>query len=345
MRRGLSHLWPVALLFMTSFSCAQELDTFTVPIMKAADPWVVRHEGKYYWAFSEQGRGLRIHCSTRLSEPGAGTVVWQAPVDGPYSRQVWAPEIHFLDGRAWIYFAASDGLNANHRMFAVRASSNDPLGSYEFAGELYTGDDVSTGTNNRWAIDGTVLEHQGKRYFIWSGWEDENDVQYLYIARLDAPGKIGSNRVRLCQNDDHLWERVAENPAERGLNEAPQVLIRDERIFLIYSASASWLPTYKLGLLELDPAGDPLDPSAWRKADTPVFQSTAKTFGVGHDSFTLSPDGTEWWHVYHAKTSREPGFDRVIIIQPFTWTADGRPDFGLPLDPGTTLKRPSGETP
>ena len=36
---------------------------------------------------------------------GKKTVVWEAPADGPYSKEVWAPELHFVEGKWRIYFA------------------------------------------------------------------------------------------------------------------------------------------------------------------------------------------------------------------------------------------------
>ena len=148
---------------------------------------------------------------------------------------------------------------------------------FRFKAELYTGDDIGNYKQNRWAIDGTILEHGGLRYFLWSGWEDDQDEQWLYIAAMANPWTIATARVRLCANDDFLWERLDETASSRGLNEAPQVLTRHGRVFIVYSASASWETTYKLGLLELVPGGDPLNPSSWRKWAKPVFQSTRET--------------------------------------------------------------------
>jgi len=317
--------------------------SFTQPIRHGADPWVVRHGENYFWAFSDQSKGIRLHRSKTLTRPGEGKVVWTAPETGPYSKQVWAPEIHFIDQKAYLYFAASDGRNENHRMFVLESATADPLGPYRMRGELYTGDDVAGGSTPRWAIDGTLLEHKGARYFIWSGWHDDTDVQFIFLARMSNPWTISSDRVKLVANDDHLWERVGEKMEGRGLNEAPQVLQHDGRVFVVYSASASWLPTYKLGLLELKADADPMDPKSWRKYPEPVFSSTEQTFGVGHGAFVRSPDDKEWWHTFHAKVSREPGFDRNVFLQPFRWDATGLPDFGKPLAAGAKIPLPSGE--
>lgn len=317
-------------------------DHFTNPITLGADPFVVRHEGRYLRSFSDGKRKVGLSVSRDLTRPGPTRVVFTAPDAGPASRAVWAPEIHLLDGRWHIYFAASDGPNRNHRAFVIRSAGEDPLGPYTLHGPLYTGDDPDMKAANRWAIDMTVLELDGGRYAIWSGWsEADDDKQFLYAARMKSPLEIAAPRRRIAGNDDHLWERTEETPTSRGLNEGPQVLRHGDRVFLTYSCGASWLPTYKLGLLELT-GDDPLDPACWTKHPEPVFRSTAQTFGVGHASFTTSPDGAEHWIVFHAKRSRKPGWSRAIFAQPFRFDEKGWPVFGRPVAPGAALPLPSG---
>ena len=225
----------------------------------------------------------------------------------------------------------------------LQSESDDPLGRYTLHGPLYTGDDSGMSISNCWAIDMTILELGTRRYAIWSGWPDDRDLQYLYIAPLKDPLTVAAPRTRICANDDFLWERVDERPQGRGLNEAPEVLQHAGRTFVSYSCSGSWQPSYKLGLLELKPGGDPLNPEDWRKCPKPVFQSSARTFGVGHNSFVKSPDGTEDWLVYHAKCDRRDGWRRVVFAQRFEWNTGGFPDFGEPVASGQPLPLPSGE--
>jgi len=115
--------------------------------------------------------------------------VFHPPADVAYSREIWAPELQRIRGRWYIYFAASDGVNANHRMYALQAVGDDPQGDYVLKGRV--GD-----PSDRWAIDGVALELRGKLYFVWSGWpEAKGDFpQVLYIAAMRDPWTIAGRR-------------------------------------------------------------------------------------------------------------------------------------------------------
>jgi arylsulfatase A-like enzyme/GH43 family beta-xylosidase len=324
---------------------------FVNPIGEGADPWVIRdpHADRYLWCFSEGNRAIAVHTSDSLTSLGQKHIVWTAPEAGPVSREVWAPELHFLDDRWHIYFAASDGRNENHLAYVLRSEGADPLGSYELHGPLATGEGADGRSPSIWAIDMTVLEHAGKRYALWSGWDAPGtDQQFLYIAPMKSAYELAGPRVRICANDDYPWERTEPGPRGRGLNEAPQVLksrgaaADRERTFVTYSCGASWLPTYKLGLLELV-GEDPLDPRSWTKRRRPWFAGTDETFGVGHSCFIMSADETQWWHVFHAKRDRNPGWRRTIFVQPMSFGPQGVPHLGTPVAPGKVLPRPSGD--
>ncbi len=320
-------------------------DQFVNPIAEGADPWVIRDPNaeRYLWCFSDGNRGIAIHTSDSLTSLGEKHIVWQAPAEGPYSKEIWAPELHYLDGHWHIYLAASDGKNENHLAYVLRSEGQDPLGPYQLHGPLATGEGADGRSPNVWAIDMTVLEHQGRRYALWSGWDAPGtDRQYLYIAPMKSPVELAGPRIRICDNADYPWERTEPGERGRGLNEAPQVLKHGNRTFVTYSCGASWLPSYKLGLLELV-GNDPLDPASWNKRRRPWFESTEETYGVGHSCFVRSPDGSQWWHVYHAKRDRNPGWRRAVFVQPMDFGPRGMPRLGKPVAAGEVLTRPAGE--
>lgn len=115
---------------------------FVNPIAEGADPWVTRDERslKYYWCMSEGNRAIAVHASDSITSLGPKQIVWRAPNEGPFSREVWAPELHQIDNRWFIYFAASDGQNKNHRAYVLASRTTDPLGEYDLHGPLVTGD-------------------------------------------------------------------------------------------------------------------------------------------------------------------------------------------------------------
>ncbi|MEZ6138165.1 MAG: hypothetical protein R3C53_25045 [Pirellulaceae bacterium] len=86
---------------------------------------------RYLWCMSEGNRAIAVHTSDSVTSMGRKHIVWQAPDSGSVSQQVWAPELHWLDGHWHIYFAASDGKNENHLGYVLKSNTEDPLGDYE----------------------------------------------------------------------------------------------------------------------------------------------------------------------------------------------------------------------
>jgi len=309
--------------------------TFKNPILPApsADPWVTFHEGTYYYCESRHQDTIWIRKAASFTDfaEDDGIMVWSAPSFGPDSKSLWAPELHLIEGRWYIYYAADDGLNENHKMWVLEGLTNDPCGPYRLRGCLDT---------SGWAIDGTVLKlNDGRLFFLWSGWPGhENGQQNLYIAPMSNPWTLSGPRV-LIAKPEHSWETV-----DMAICEGPQILQRAGRTFVVYSASGSWSEDYCLGLLELK-GSDPLQAVSWHKHGC-AFQKTNTVWGLGHCSFVTSPDGSEDWIVYHAKAKRKKGWnDRNVRAQKFTWTAEGLPDFGTPISAGVSLHVPSGFVP
>ena len=112
-------------------------------------------------------------------------------------------------------------------------------------------------------------------------------------------------------------------------------------LFIVYSTRGSWSRHYKLGQLRLrTPDSDPLDPASWIKSG-PVFTGNDHIHGVGHASFTTSPDGREHWIYYHSKKDTVHNWGRDVRLQRFDFDAAGNPRFGQPAEPGP-YPMPSG---
>jgi GH43 family beta-xylosidase len=309
---------------------------FNVVASRGADPWLWRHDGQYYAAVTTGGN-ITLTRSRFLSTLGAGErkVVWTPPPGTPVARDLWAPELHRL-GEAWyLYVAADDGDNANHRMYVLENKADDPLeGTFVFKGQ------VVDPKNDRWAIDGTVLKVGEALFFVWSGWEGASNVrQNLYIAPMSNPWTLSGPRVEISR-PTQPWETQGAPPA---VNEGPQVLIRGRLVIVVYSASGSWTDSYCLGMLTADIESDLLSPASWKKHDRPVFAGARGVYGPGHCTFVKSPDGREDWIVYHAARYQGAGWTRHIRAQPFAWDADGLPRFGVPAAPDRPIPLPGGE--
>lgn len=313
--------------------------TFKNPLaeMDTPDPSVVYVDGYYYMTFTHNGTDIMVMKSQTLDfHQAERKVVWYPPVGTMYSANLWAPEIQYLQGRWYVYFAADDGNNENHRMYAIEADTEDPLGSYTFKGQI-------TDETNKWAIDGLALEHEEQLYFIWSGWEgDANIQQNTYIAPMSDPLTIRGSRVLLSE-PDLAWEQAGGPPY---INEGQAILKKDGRVFLAYSGAGSWTPFYSIGMLTLEEGSDPLVASNWIKSQTPLMQmdEEAGVYGPGHNSFVTSPDGSEDWIVYHATSGISDGWNnRKARAQKVHWNDDGMPEFGKPLSVDTAIVVPSGE--
>jgi GH43 family beta-xylosidase len=317
------------------------LDHFVNPIVHAvqpagaADPSVVFHDGWYYYCKSLCDNAIGVARAARLQDIGRAPMVtvWRPPAGTQWSEQVWAPELQRVRGRWVIYFAASDGHNHNHRMYALESSGDDLQQGWRLHGKVADASDC-------WAIDGLTLEHAGALFHVWSGWRGHDDgfPQVLYLAPMSDAFTICGERIEIAA-PEHDWEC-------RGapLLEGPALLQRDGRTFLAYSASASWSDDYAVGLLSFD-GRDMRSPRSWVKAPQPVLARHAgnRIYGPGHNSFTTSPDGREDWIVYHAIDQSGGGWSqRSVRAQRFGWSAEGAPVFDVPTAAGCPIREPSG---
>lgn len=335
-RFGKTLLPAICLFLLSQVGCAgsgagaaNRDDFYNLLMQNGADPWIYKHTDGYYYFTKTTGGDVTVWRSASLTGVDAAPrrVI---PTGG---HNIWAPELHYIDGAWYIYYAMDDGDNANHRMYVMENTSADPTqGVWEQKGQI-------TDSTNRWAIDGTVLQLDGQLYFIWSGWEGEVNVrQNLYIAHMSNPWTIDSERVEIAR-PTYAWE-TNHSP---HVNEGPQVAVRNGTINLVYSASGSWTNDYCLGLITADVTRDLLNPASWHKREEPIFVSGNGLYGPGHHSFTTSPDGKEDWIVYHVAKYKDAGWSREVRMQRFTWNEDNTPNLGVPVDPNLPLPLPSGE--
>ena len=127
---------PAAILLACGVLFAQPLVNPLLP--SGADPWVTQR-GEFYYYMNTTGNSLTIWKTRSMSDLAQAEkkVVWRPPANGPYSRDIWAPELHFLRGKWYIYFAADAGTNASHRLWVLKNDSGDPLsGEWHMKGKV-----------------------------------------------------------------------------------------------------------------------------------------------------------------------------------------------------------------
>ena len=302
-------------------------------ILQRADPFVCRaSDGSYYFTASvpSYDRIVLRHSPTLAGLAQAPEVcVWERHEQGPMSWHVWAPELHFLFGRWYLYFAAGEKEDVwKIRPYVLECAGEDPMkgpwtekGKMERAGE----DEFSF---EAFSLDATVFECRGSWYYVWAEKVGVGkQISNLYIARMASAAKLDTVQV-LLTTPDYDWERVG-----FWVNEGPAVLKRDGKLYLTYSASATG-ECYCMGMLSAREDADLLDPASWKKERYPVLKSDPEKgiYGPGHNSFTKDEAGNDVC-VYHARTyariQGDPLYDpnRHTMLMKVEWDGEDRPVF------------------
>lgn len=306
-------------------------------VIQRADPFIYKHiDGYYYFTASIPTFDcIEIRRAKKIDElQDAETVIaWKKHENGEMSQLIWAPEIHYINEKWYIYFAAAPdrevtGITFNHKMYVLENDSENPL-----TGEWVEKGQIKTGWES-FALDGTTFEHNDRLYYVWAQEDlkvEPNSHSNIYIAELENPWTLKSKAVLLSKAELD-WEIKL-----YWVNEGPAILKKNDKIFLTYSASATD-ENYCIGMLVADENSDLLNPNSWVKLNEPVFKTSYenKQYGPGHNSFTVSEDGKNNLLVYHSRNYLELKGDplsdpnRHTRIEVIKWNEDGMPDFGVP---------------
>ena len=303
-------------------------------VEQRADPFVCKHtDGYYYFTGSVPSYdSIEIRRAKTLNELQEAQTfnVWKKHDSGPMSQHVWAPEIHYLDGKWYVYFAASEVDDIwKLRPYVLECKGQNPLeDEWIELGQMQAADgDFKTFVD--FSLDGTVFENNGKRYFCWA---EKTGGQFaasnLYLAEMESPIKLKTTQFMLT-TPDYDWERI-----DFWVNEGPAVIKNNGKIYITFSASATGA-CYCMGMMEADQNSDLLDRNSWKKSRYPVLETDyeKEIFGPGHNSFTIAEDGVTPLSIYHArdyeKIVGDPLYDpnrhaRVMIVK---FDKEGKPIF------------------
>ncbi len=304
-------------------------------IMQRADPYVYRHsDGTYYFTASVPAYDsivLRKSHSLNGLSPSAETVIWKKHASGPMGAHIWAPELHYLENKWYIYFAAGNAESPWHiRPYILECADEDPLtGTWVEKGMIQPaeGDDFSF---QAFSLDATILENKGKYYYIWAEKVGVGkQISNLYISGMASPTRLETVQV-LLTTPDYDWERYG-----YWVNEGPAILKKNGKIYLTYSASDTGIH-YCLGMLSVDENDDLLDPENWHKERMPVLATNEALgiYGPGHNCFTVDENGNSIM-VFHARTETKiegnPLYNpnRHAMMLEVTWNEKGKPVFEL----------------
>ncbi|WP_167958936.1 family 43 glycosylhydrolase [Anaerosporobacter faecicola] len=302
-------------------------------ILQRADPYVYRHtDGVYYFTASVPEYDciiLRRGYSLQELATAKEHIIWKKHDHGPMSKHIWAPELHYLKGKWYIYFAGGEQEDVwKIRPYVLECSGQDPIrDDWIEKGKMRRAEEDKF-SFEAFSLDATVFEDQGELYYVWAEKVGVGkQISNLYIAKMKTPYELMTVQVMLT-TPDYDWERVG-----YWVNEGPAVIKHNDKIFLTYSASDTG-PAYCLGMLCATSGTDLLDPLSWKKERYPVLKSDEKLqiYGPGHNSFTVN-EKDEPIMVYHARKESEVGDNplynpnRHAQLMRIKWDEGGKPVF------------------
>ena len=309
-------------LSLTWLAAAKPVATFSNPLYQGEDPWVIFQDGSYYVCTSGPADPTAVYVSKSptLIERGEKVKVWQ---DSENYRRVFAPELHFINGKWYVYFCADvKSAGWKHMAVVLQARTADPLAGFTNAGVLFTGDEHG----NAQANDFTVVTFNHQLYAFWGSLSDKY-MNGALIAPMDNPTTITAYRK------------------EMGLNaEGPRAMVRSNKLIMTGAAGGFASKSYSLiGLLYTPDAGPIDDKASWKPLGT-LLKTTADVWGPSRASFTVSADGTENWVMFHSKIfNADDNGMREVNIQKFTFDRNDLPIFAKPAGPAAMLANPSGD--
>lgn len=314
-------------------------------IEERADPWITKGSDGYYYftaSYPMYGSGdsngyskviLRRAKNIEGLQDAEEVTIWESKNSANIHRYIWAPEIHEINGKWYVYFTGSTSSNVwGIRPHVLECTGDNIMDSTSWSErgkfQALEGDSFSF---NDFSLDMTYFENNGTHYVIWAQKGTTSDL-YMATINPDEPWKLTS-KAMLLTTPEYSWERINEN-----VNEGPAVIKRDGKVFVYFSAAATGVE-YCMGVLIANSDSDLMNPDSWVKTPYPVLTSddVPGEYGPGHNSFTVDENGNDIF-VYHARSqecyenkckysNEDPLYDpcRDARVKNVHWAADGTP--------------------
>ena len=309
--------------------CLAQVSGNIVPVH---DPCIIK-SGSFYYLFCT-GWGIPIRKSKDLHEwEGMGKVFptephapkWTFERVPHFKGWIWAPDIHYYNGRFILFYAVSTWGSNQSCIGLVVNETLDP-----------------TDPNYRWVDQGMVIQSK-------PGKDNWNAIDSNFV--LDRDGNpwltFGSfwGGIQLTKLDSKTLKPERDPPrtipiaSRSGIGpnaiEAPFILWKDGYYYLFFSVDHCCRgtdSTYKIMVGRSKAIDGPYKDRMGRPllmgGETLVLASHGNFHGPGHNAVLV--EGTSYWLVHHMYDAGNNGA-RTLQIRPMIWAQDGWPLAGEPI--------------
>jgi len=234
------------------------------------DPFVLRHNGKYYMypssGVAENGiSGVKVFESDDL-------VNWTYKgfaLEAAEATQAYAPEVIYHNG--WFYMCQSGNKGTGHYIY----KSESPIGPFQ----AVTGD-------FEYGIDGSLwLDDDGNLFFLYA------KSKSIRVVPIDQSTMTPPNQTNI--------HKVLTASMNGGWVEGPGLFRRGDILYLTYSGNKVTADNYRVGYsyqIGSDPMGDFIQP----EDNILIMAAGPDNFrGLGHNSNVVGPNLDSWYAAYH----------------------------------------------
>ncbi|MDE6529005.1 MAG: glycoside hydrolase family 43 protein, partial [Muribaculaceae bacterium] len=160
------------------------------------------------WDISAERGGVQVFKSRDLKTWSEPVQVLEIPADNWATGTIWAPEMHEIDGRFYLFATVNDSITwkapQNGRKFEQRGTqifvADSPMGPFEALGEK-----LPVTPMGQMCLDGTFYRENGRNYMVYCHeWVEISDGT-VEMIELDSELKAVSQPVRLFCGSAPAW--------------------------------------------------------------------------------------------------------------------------------------------
>ncbi|MDS0526751.1 family 43 glycosylhydrolase [Clostridium sp. SHJSY1] len=313
------------------------LDEYSKPLIEQrADPYIYKHSDGYYYFTATVPEYDKIVLRRSKTIEGLKDAeeftIWTKHATGEMGSHIWAPELHYIDGKWYMYFAAGGAEDVwGIKPYVLECDGDNPIdGTWTEKGVVQKATENNSVVNafSNFSLDATTFELNGQRYLVWAQ-KDAAGNSSLYMDKMVNPYTIEGNPI-LLTSPEYGWETIRYN-----VNEGPTVINKNGKVFILFSAAGTG-SEYCVGMLQADEKSDLMDKTSWKKTAYPVLttEDLKGEYGPGHCTFTVDEKGNDIL-VYHARSYAEISGDplndpnRGARILRVHWNSDGTPNLRM----------------